>query len=116
MHQTARTEFWKVSGNKKISLVRAKLHTGRTHQIRATLKSSGFPVTGDRLYGIDPLLYLKFIQGKKSVEDLNVLRIPRTALHSYRMTLKHPKTGKTIEFEASLPDDMQSVLNSAKLL
>ena len=63
------------------SLVSVKLHTGRTHQIRVQFSSRGFPLVGDGRYGGgsgDP------------------------ALFAYRLTLRHPKTGKTMTF-AQLP-------------
>lgn len=74
------------------SLVSLCLETGRTHQIRIHMKYLGFPLIGDYLYNPD-------------MEYIN-----RQALHSYKMTLSHPITGKEMKFTAKLPDDMQKIL------
>lgn len=74
------------------SLVQLKLETGRTHQIRIHMKYLGFPLVGDYLYHPD----MEFIQ--------------RQALHSHKIAFAHPITGKWMEFEAPLPDDMQRIL------
>lgn len=89
------THYRAVYTGKKHSLVRLRLETGRTHQIRVHMAHLGHPITGDFLYG---------------KEDM---RLPgRFALHSARIRLIHPVTGKTIDIEAPLPDELQSILNS----
>lgn len=75
------------------SLVRLRLETGRTHQIRVHLSHIGHPIAGDFLYGR---------------EDS---RLPeRFALHSTRIRLIHPITGKVIDITSPLPDDLRAVL------
>ena len=108
--ETARTEFFPEFSLKNISLLRAILHTGRMHQIRATLCSMGFPVVGDRLYGIDENLYLKLISGEGSKDDLEILKMDRTALHCSIMEFNHPKTGERMRIESKLPEDIQTFL------
>ena len=71
------------------SLVRLKLDTGRTHQIRIHMKYLGFPLIGDYLYNPD-------------YERMN-----RQALHSYRMEFAHPVTGEYMHFTCPLPEDMR---------
>jgi 23S rRNA pseudouridine955/2504/2580 synthase/23S rRNA pseudouridine1911/1915/1917 synthase len=110
--QSARTQFWRVSASDGMSLVRCRLHTGRMHQIRATLRSIRFPVVGDRLYGVDDRLYLKFINDEETEADRIRLRMNRTALHSHRLELPHPATGKQVTFEARLPDDIARLIKS----
>lgn len=75
------------------SLVRLKLETGRTHQIRIHMKHLGFPLVGDYLYNPD----MEYIS--------------RQALHSHKIAFVHPITGEAMEFVAELPDDMKKVLN-----
>lgn len=81
------------ANNKKISLVKFRLETGRTHQIRVHSKYINHPILGDSLYG-------------NSSELIN-----RQALHSYKISFIHPITQKKLEFEIDLPKDMNSILN-----
>ncbi len=108
--QRARTEFHRVRARGGLSLVGCRLHTGRMHQIRATLRSLGYPVVGDRLYGVDETLYLKLIHDQETAADRARLRMGRTALHSVRLTLPHPVSGAEMRFEAALPDDMAALM------
>ncbi len=104
----ARTEFALVRQVGPLSIVRALLHTGRMHQIRATLCSLGFPVVGDRLYGVDERLYLKFVRGEETEEDRTRLRMDRTALHSHR--LEFETTKGRVYVESELPDDIEELI------
>jgi 23S rRNA pseudouridine1911/1915/1917 synthase len=88
------------------TLVRAELESGRTHQIRVHLAHIGFPVVGDPLYG-----------GRRRIPAgctpalaaaLGAFR--RQALHAERLALRHPVTGRRMEWQAPLPADMQSLL------
>lgn len=74
------------------SLISLKLETGRTHQIRIHLKYLGYPLIGDYLYN----------------PDMEYIR--RQALHSFRMTFKHPITGQPMDFHAPLPEDMENII------
>jgi 23S rRNA pseudouridine1911/1915/1917 synthase len=83
-----------------------QLETGRTHQIRVHLTHAGYPIVGDRVYGG------RLAQPKGATEELRVaLRgFPRQALHAARLQLEHPVTGKPLEVQAPLPQDMRSLL------
>jgi 23S rRNA pseudouridine1911/1915/1917 synthase len=75
--------------------VQCELVTGRTHQIRVHLAASGWPITGDRVYG--------------SRDD----EIERQALHAWRVSLPHPRTGATLSIEAPMPADMAGLVRRA---
>jgi 23S rRNA pseudouridine1911/1915/1917 synthase len=72
----------------KFSLIRAIPHTGRTHQIRVHLASIGHPVVGDKIYGPDEELYLRFIETGWTSELERHLLLPRHALHSARLAIE----------------------------
>ncbi len=74
--------------DKDISLLRIKLETGRTHQIRVHMRHAGHPLIGDFLYNPD----FRFIE--------------RQALHSHRLSFRHPISGESLCFTAPLPEDM----------
>lgn len=77
------------------SLVRLKLDTGRTHQIRVHMSYLGHPLLGDNLYGKD-------IQDNKG--------LTRAALHACHLEFEQPITGEKLSFEAQLPEDMQNAI------
>jgi 23S rRNA-/tRNA-specific pseudouridylate synthase len=84
------------------SLVEAEPVTGRTHQIRATLRSLGYPVVGDKMYGLDEGFFLRFLADGLSSADLAALILPFQALHSER--LEFPDLdGKTLSLSAPPP-------------
>jgi len=87
--------------------VKASLETGRTHQIRVHLSHIGYPLVGDPLYGGR----LRF--PKKAREEIKetLKAFQRQALHSKKLTLKHPTTGKVMSWEIELPDDMSMLLD-----
>ena len=91
--KSARTHYRTLSVHHGRALLRLKLDTGRTHQIRVHMAHLGHPLTGDFLYG---------------VEDHDL--IPRPALHSAYLSFRHPITAERLEFSLPLPEDMARLL------
>lgn len=88
------------------TLVRAELESGRTHQIRVHLAHIGFPIVGDPLYG-----------GRRRIPAACTPALAaalgtfhRQALHAERLALTHPSTGRSMEWQAPLPADLQGLL------
>lgn len=91
--------------------VRATPRTGRLHQIRATLLSSGFPVVGDKVYGVDDTLFLRFCADALTDADRARLRLRRQALHAGYLKFRHPRFGVPTELAVDLPPDMAELLS-----
>lgn len=109
--ETSVTYLSPEKSGENFSLVRAVLGTGRTHQIRATLYSLGFPLVGDKLYGVDENFFLKQKSEDFTPEELAQLILKRQALHAESFTLLHPATGEKMYFSAPLPGELQSFIN-----
>lgn len=84
------------------SLVKIKIQTGRTHQIRVHLSHIGFPIIGDNTYGF----------GKKRYPELNFIK--RQMLHATSIKFIHPVINQEIFFEAPIPEDMKFAMNFLK--
>jgi 23S rRNA pseudouridine1911/1915/1917 synthase len=89
-----------------ISLLRCRLETGRTHQIRVHLSEMGHPIVGDRLYGSTrPLQSLgKTLRG-------NVENWKRIGLHAYELGFTHPRRDEVLKFFASWPEDLKDLID-----
>jgi len=107
--QVCRTVFTPIKRHNSLSLVAARLFTGRMHQIRATLSSLGYPVVGDKLYGVDSSLYFRFADGEMTDADWQALRIARCALHCHKLTLAHPMRHNVWALEAPLSTDIKQL-------
>ena len=93
-----------------LSLLKCRLVTGRTHQIRVHLKALNLPIVGDSVYGSPRW------KGLKDTSLAGVCKaFPRQALHAWRLTLKHPGTGERMTFTAPMPADMNVLLGAAEL-
>ncbi|MFO7820611.1 MAG: RluA family pseudouridine synthase [Lentisphaeria bacterium] len=101
------TLFKRLETKQNVSMVEAELITGRQHQIRATLYSLGYPVVGDKLYGIDDTCFLRFIDNKLTETDQHRLRLDRQALHATELHFPHPHTGKRLTLTSPLPATLQ---------
>jgi 23S rRNA pseudouridine955/2504/2580 synthase len=88
------------------ALLEAELKTGRTHQIRVHLASSGFPIAGDEKYG-------DFALNKQLQKASNTRgALKRMFLHAWRITFQHPDTGKPMTLTAPLPPECERFLVS----
>lgn len=90
------------------SLLKLTPKTGRTHQIRVHLSYIKHPIVGDRMYGGKPVYPRQF---KKTGHSIEEPVINRPALHAHTLEFMHPLTNSSVKFEASLPEDMQNLLN-----
>lgn len=99
----ARTRFQMLRGlaNGNAAHLSVEIETGRTHQIRVHLEEVGHPVLGDPLYG-----------GRASTLPPPWPAPPRLLLHASRLSIRHPRTGKPISFEAALPEDFRTYLKN----
>ncbi len=90
----ARTHYWLEEQFANFSLLRVKLETGRTHQIRVHLTWLGHPIVGDTVYG----------------HKKNRLRLSRQFLHAQSLSFQHPTTGTLCSFTAPLPAELDDLL------
>lgn len=89
----------------EFALLEAELKTGRTHQIRVHLASSGFPIAGDDKYGDFGL--------NKALQKADGSRVAlkRMFLHAYQITFLHPETGNPVTLKAALPPECEKFLH-----
>jgi 23S rRNA pseudouridine1911/1915/1917 synthase len=98
------------SGSPGLSLLKCRLVTGRTHQIRVHLKALNLPIVGDPVYGSPRWKGLMDEALKEACKTF-----PRQALHAWRLGLRHPTTGAALTFTAPVPPDMAGLLAAAGL-
>jgi 23S rRNA pseudouridine1911/1915/1917 synthase len=92
--------------DRRYSLVRCTLHTGRQHQIRVHLAALGLPVVGDKLYGPDEELFARGADGLLASADRARLELGRHALHAAELGIDHPVDGRRLTLLAPLCPDM----------
>jgi len=88
------------------TLARVRLETGRTHQIRVHLAHAGYPIVGDPVYGGRRRLPA----GASPALTTTLAGFKRQALHAERLSFVHPRSGKSVSFNAPLPDDFAELL------
>ena len=93
-----------------VALLKCRLVTGRTHQIRVHLAARGWPIVGDPLYGDDAWSRIA------DAELAHTLRLfPRQALHAWRLAFVHPISKARVVVEAPAPEDMGTLLRELEL-
>lgn len=90
------------------TLVRVKLETGRTHQIRVHMAHIRFPLLGDQVYGGR----FQMPPACSGQLELELRSFKRQALHAAKLGLQHPVTDEYLEWEQAMPDDMQRLLQA----
>ena len=105
------TTYERVAANEApdttLSLLRCRLGTGRTHQIRVHLAARGWPIVGDPVYG-EP----RWGAVADPTVSAALAGFPRQALHASRVAFQHPVTGERIDVESPPPDDMRGILDA----
>jgi 23S rRNA pseudouridine1911/1915/1917 synthase len=105
--QPSVTRYERLATANGFSLVRCRLITGRTHQIRVHLAAKQWPIVGDATYGP---------KASASAEsNMAAAKFPRQALHSWRLAFRQPRTGRELVIEAPLPDDMAALAGAIGL-
>jgi 23S rRNA pseudouridine1911/1915/1917 synthase len=100
----------------KFTLVKVRIETGRTHQIRVHMASIGHPVVGDSLYGgpgqLTDQVAAQAAQSRaaRRKAEPEILRLGRNFLHAANLEFAHPVTGKTLQLEAPLPGELKNFL------
>jgi 23S rRNA pseudouridine1911/1915/1917 synthase len=90
-----------------VTLLRCRLVTGRTHQIRVHLAATGLPIVGDRIYGRP-----RYDRVKDAALRRTLTEFPRQALHAERIGFRHPASNEEMEIVAPVPEDLQRLLAS----
>jgi 23S rRNA pseudouridine1911/1915/1917 synthase len=110
------TEFTVQERFKHYTLLQVNPLTGRTHQIRAHLKSIGHPLAIDPIYGIRSELNIFDVKwrARKKEEEHQSSLISRLSLHAWRLEFSHPGDGRMVHYQIEPPKDFRALLNALK--
>jgi 23S rRNA pseudouridine1911/1915/1917 synthase len=101
--RSARSSYRVLEAFPGAALLRVRIQTGRTHQIRVHLAALGHPVAGDATYG-----------GRRARAPEAVAALDRPALHAARLAFDHPATGRRLAFDSPLPPDLQRLVEALR--
>jgi 23S rRNA pseudouridine1911/1915/1917 synthase len=107
--RAAVTDYEVVEPRRYVALVRCRLRTGRTHQIRVHMKHLGHPIVGDPVYSGPQWRGIPDKKVQKAIASLH-----RQALHAARITIPHPRSGAAMTFESPLPEDLRALLAAVR--
>jgi 23S rRNA pseudouridine1911/1915/1917 synthase len=106
----ARSTFEVVERLDGAALLRVRIHTGRTHQIRVHLASAGHPIVGDATYGGRRAPSSSTAAARAAIDAF-----PRPALHAAELAFRHPVTGAPVAVTAPLPPDIAGLVAALRL-
>ncbi|HEV2208037.1 MAG TPA: RluA family pseudouridine synthase [Verrucomicrobiae bacterium] len=101
----AHTSYRLLERLREATLAEARLHTGRTHQVRVHFKFLGYPLVGDETYGHRQNMRLTELTGYHAARQM---------LHAFRLGFIHPRTGRKVQFEAPEPADFVDALEALR--
>ncbi|PKD43814.1 RluA family pseudouridine synthase [Rhodohalobacter barkolensis] len=112
--KSAVTHFETIERFDHLALLKINLETGRTHQIRVHMQHQNYYVFGDPTYGGDSVRYGPNTGSRKAMFNNLFARLERQALHAKTLGFIHPATDKYVEFNSTLPEDFQFVLDTLR--
>jgi 23S rRNA pseudouridine1911/1915/1917 synthase len=112
--KSAVTHFETIERFDHLALLKINLETGRTHQIRVHMQHQNYYVFGDPTYGGDSVRYGPNTGSRKAMFNNLFAKLERQALHAKTLGFIHPATEKYVEFNSTLPEDFQFVLDTLR--
>jgi 23S rRNA pseudouridine1911/1915/1917 synthase len=107
--RVARSDYRVAEALDGASVVRVRIHTGRTHQVRVHMASLGHPLVGDATYGGGKKPASRAPRAREAIATF-----PRPALHAAALAFVHPATGAPLAFESPLPPDMRALVDALR--
>ena len=104
------TDFIPIEKFRAHTLVQARLHTGRTHQIRVHASAIGLPLVGDKRYGAKNRLPAF---ARQEIVDV-ISKFKRQALHAANLEFAHPLTDERLNFSSQLPSDLETLISALR--